>query len=104
VGEFRNGMVGRSRADVVRCDGWRTRFCARRCRRPSDQYQGHSYARLYVEEIGTFPSPAPIFKLMATLRSSAGVPVGFLQTWPASARTLLASLVADRSQEWQAAR
>src|SRR5215472_7976275 len=30
----------------------------------ADQYQGHSYTRLYVEEIGTFPSPAPIFKLM----------------------------------------
>ena len=26
-----------------------------------------------------------------------------LQTWPASARTLLASLVADRSAAWQAA-
>jgi hypothetical protein len=46
----------------------------------ADQYQGHSYTRLYVEEIGNFPSPAPIFKLMATLRSSAGVPVGFRAT------------------------
>jgi hypothetical protein len=43
----------------------------------ADQYQCHSYTRLYVEEIGTFPSPA-IFKLMATLRSSTGVPVGLL--------------------------
>jgi hypothetical protein len=30
--------------------------------------------RVYVEEAGNFPSPAPIFRLMATLRSGAGVP------------------------------
>jgi hypothetical protein len=40
----------------------------------ADQYQGHGYTRVYVEEAGTFPSPAPIMKLMATLRSGAGVP------------------------------
>ena len=40
----------------------------------AENYQGHSYTRVYVEEAGTFPSPAPIFKLMATLRSGAGVP------------------------------
>src|SRR5215467_3881010 len=38
------------------------------------------HTRLYIEEIGTFPSPAPIFKLMATLRSAASVPVGFRAT------------------------
>lgn len=43
----------------------------------AEKYQGHSYSRVYVEEIGNFPSPDPIFKLMATLRSGAGVPVGF---------------------------
>jgi len=43
----------------------------------ADNYQGHSYTRVYVEEIGNFPSPAPIMKLMATLRSGArGPPVG----------------------------
>lgn len=40
----------------------------------ADNYQGHSYTRVYVEEAGTFPSSAPIMKLMATLRSGAGVP------------------------------
>jgi hypothetical protein len=35
---------------------------------------------LYVEEIGNFPSDRPILKLMATLRSGAGVPVGFRAT------------------------
>lgn len=46
----------------------------------ADNYQGHSYTRIYVEEIGNFPSPTPIFKLMATLRSGAGVPCAFRAT------------------------
>lgn len=46
----------------------------------AEQYQGHSYTRVYVEEAGNFPSPAPIMKLMATLRSGAGVPVGMRLT------------------------
>ena len=40
----------------------------------AESYQGHGYTRVYVEEAGNFPSPAPIFKLFATLRSGAGVP------------------------------
>lgn len=40
----------------------------------AEAYQGHSYTRVYVEEAGNFPSPAPILKLFATLRSGAGVP------------------------------
>ena len=43
-------------------------------------YQGHNYTRVYVEEVGNFPSPAPVMKLMATLRSGAGVPVGLRAT------------------------
>ena len=43
-------------------------------------YQGHGYTRIYVEEIGNFPSPAPIMRLMAALRSAHGVPVGFRAT------------------------
>lgn len=46
----------------------------------AQNYQGHSYTRVYVEEIGTFPRPEPIFKLMATLRSGTGVPCGFRAT------------------------
>lgn len=46
----------------------------------AEQFQGHSYTRVYVEEAGNFPSPAPILKLMATLRSGAGVPVGLRLT------------------------
>lgn len=41
----------------------------------AESYQGHSYTRVYVEEAGNFPNPAPIMKLHATLRSGAGVPV-----------------------------
>jgi len=36
--------------------------------------------RIYCEEMGTFPSFKPIRKLMATLRSGAGVPVRFIAT------------------------
>ena len=32
------------------------------------KYQGHAYSRVYVEEIGNFPSAAPIRKLFACLR------------------------------------
>lgn len=46
----------------------------------AEEYQGHSYTRVYVEEIGNFPSQSPVMKLMATLRSAAGVPCGFRAT------------------------
>ncbi len=37
-------------------------------------YQGHQYTWLGVDEAGTWPSPAPIDELWATLRSAQGVP------------------------------
>jgi hypothetical protein len=46
----------------------------------AEEYQGHSYTRIYVEEVTNFPSSAPINKLRATLRSGAGVPVGMRLT------------------------
>jgi hypothetical protein len=46
----------------------------------AEDYQGHSYTLLIVEEIGNFPSPTPIQKLMATLRSGHGVPCQFIAT------------------------
>ena len=61
-------------------DGARLRFAYLERDSDADSYQGHSYTRVYVEELGTFPSPVPIFKLMATLRSGAGVPTGFRAT------------------------
>lgn len=47
----------------------------------ADNYQGHSYTRVYVEEAGNFPSELPILKLMATLRSGQGVPCGIRLTF-----------------------
>lgn len=46
----------------------------------AENYQGHSYTRVYIEEVTNFPSPGPINKLRATLRSAAGVPVGMRLT------------------------
>jgi hypothetical protein len=46
----------------------------------AEAYQGHSYTRVYVEELGNFRTPEPILKMMATLRSGAGVPCGFRAT------------------------
>lgn len=40
----------------------------------AENYQGHEYTRIYIEEATNFPSPDPINKLKAALRSSAGVP------------------------------
>src|SRR5215472_12067350 len=61
-------------------NGARLRFAYLERDADADAYQGHSYTRVYVEEIGTFPSDKPILKLMATLRSGAGVPIGFRAT------------------------
>lgn len=46
----------------------------------ADEYQGHNYTRVYVEEATNFPSSDPIDKLRATLRSPTGVPVGMRLT------------------------
>ena len=46
----------------------------------ADSYQGHAYTRIYIEEVGNFPREAPVLKLMASLRSAAGVPTGFRAT------------------------
>ena len=46
----------------------------------AERYQGWNLTRVYVEELGNFPFAAPVLKLMATLRSPAGVPCGFRAT------------------------
>jgi hypothetical protein len=61
-------------------NGARLRFAYLERDSDADAYQGHSYTRVYVEEAGTFPSEKPILKLIATLRSGAGVPVGIRLT------------------------
>lgn len=54
--------------------GGRLRFTYLENDSDADAYQGHSYSRLYPEEMGTFPTESPINKLQATLRSGQGVP------------------------------
>lgn len=61
-------------------DGARLKFAYLENDSDADAYQGHSYTRVYVEEIGNFPQESPVLKLMATLRSASGVPTGFRAT------------------------
>jgi hypothetical protein len=46
----------------------------------ANKYQGHSYTRVYVEELTQFPSPGPVDKLKGALRSAAGVRCAFRAT------------------------
>lgn len=46
----------------------------------AEEYQGHEYTRVYVEEVTNFPFPDPIMKLKGTLRSAAGVHCGMRLT------------------------
>jgi hypothetical protein len=55
-------------------NGGRLRFAYLENDADADSYMGHSYTRLYPEEMGTFASEQPINKLQATLRSGHGVP------------------------------
>lgn len=68
------------KAEWTMSNGARLKF--RYLERDSDAeaYQGHNYTRLYIEEVTNFPSPGPINKLRATLRSAAGVPCGMRLT------------------------
>jgi len=68
------------KSEWVMKSGARLKF--RYIERDSDaqEYQGHSYTRVYVEEATNFPSPAPINMLRATLRSARGVPVALRLT------------------------
>ena len=61
-------------------NGARLRFAYLERDADADAYQGHSYTRVYVEELGTFPSASPVLRLMATLRSGEGVRCGFRAT------------------------
>ncbi len=44
------------------------------------KYQGHSYTRVYMEELTNWAEPGPVLKLMGTLRSGQGVPCRFRAT------------------------
>lgn len=61
-------------------NGGRLKFRYLEKDKDAQEYQGHSYTRVYVEEATNFPSPAPINLLRGTLRSATGVPVGMRLT------------------------
>lgn len=61
-------------------NGARLRFAYLENDNDAQSYQGHSYTRVYVEEMGTFPNAEPIFKLMATLSRDPTVPSRFIAT------------------------
>lgn len=67
-------------AEWTMIDGGRLKFRYLERDSDADNYQGHSYTRVYFEEAGGFPSPTPINKLRATLRSAKGVPCGMRLT------------------------
>lgn len=46
----------------------------------AEEYQGHEYTRVYVEEVTNFPSPVPIMLLLGTVRSGHGVQCGIRLT------------------------
>lgn len=46
----------------------------------AEKYQGHSYTRVYFEELTNWASPKPVKKLFATLRSGAGYQSKFMAT------------------------
>lgn len=68
------------RAEWTMANGARLKFVYLEKDVDAEEYQGHNYTRIYVEEVTNFPSSSPIDKLRATLRSGAGVPCGMRLT------------------------
>lgn len=64
----------------IMANGARLKFAYLEHDSDAEEYQGHNYTRIYIEEATNFPSPVPINKLRACLRSGAGVPVGMRLT------------------------
>ena len=46
----------------------------------AEEYQGHSYTRVYMEELTNYPFAGPLNLLRATVRSAEGIPVGLRLT------------------------
>ena len=70
----------RQKSTWVMRNGARLKFRYLDKDKDAENYQGHSYTRVYIEEATNFPSFAPIKKLFATLRSAKGVPCGIRLT------------------------
>ena len=74
------GKYNEQKKEWVMANGARLKFAYLERDSDAEEYQGHNYTRIYIEEITNFPSPAPVDKLRATLRSGSGVPVGMRLT------------------------
>lgn len=74
------GKFHEQRKEWVMPGGGRLKFAYLEKDSDAEAYQGHSYTRVYIEEVTNFPSPTPIDRLRATLRSASGVPVGMRLT------------------------
>lgn len=68
------------RAEWKMANGATLRFVYLERDSDAEEYQGHSYTRVYVEEVTNFATPRAINMLKATLRSDAGVPCGMRLT------------------------
>src|SRR6478752_4922885 len=73
-------VYNEQRAEWVMANGARLKFVHLERDSDAENYQGHSYTRVYIEEATNFPSPSPIQRLKGTLRSGAGVPCGMRLT------------------------
>lgn len=62
------------KAEWVMPGGGRLKFRYLEKDKDAEEYQGHSYTRVYIEEVTNFPTPGPVNRLRATLRSGHGVP------------------------------
>ncbi len=66
--------------ELLMPNGARLKFAYLERDSDAEEYQGHNYTRIYVEEATNFPFPEPIMKLKGTLRSAAAVPCGMRLT------------------------
>jgi hypothetical protein len=74
------GVPREHKKTIIMPGGGRLKF--RHLERDNDAelYQGHSYTRLYMEELTNWADQKPVNKLRATLRSANGVPCKFMAT------------------------
>lgn len=74
------GRYNEQKSEWTMANGARLLFRYLERDRDAEEYQGHNYTRVYIEEVTNFPSASPINLLRATLRSATGVPVGMRLT------------------------
>jgi hypothetical protein len=73
-------VYNEQRAEFTMSNGARLAFVHLERDSDAEAYQGHSYSRVYIEEVTNWASPNVINKLKGTLRSGAGVSCGMRLT------------------------